>query len=76
MNNIYLVAGVVSLIFFIFKFIEMRFITKENKSLKQVIIDTIIVFVSSILSYLIVEKLDLKTKELNQAPAFTDGPGF
>ena len=69
MSNKLLVAGIVSVIYFVFKFIEMRFISKENKPLKQIIIDTII-------ANFAIEKIDLKKAEINQAPAFTDGPGF
>ena len=76
MNNICLIAGLVSILFFILKFVELRFISKENKSLKHLVIDTVIVFVSSIIGGFVVEKLDLKAKQLNQAPAFVDGPGF
>ena len=75
-TNIFLVGGIVSLIYFILKFIEMRFVLKENKSFKQIIIDTIIVFVSTLAGNFIVEKIDLKKAEINKAPAFTDGPGF
>jgi len=31
MDNIFIIAGVISIIFLITKFIEMRFIEKENK---------------------------------------------
>jgi hypothetical protein len=34
MSNIFVVAAIISIVFFIAKFIEMRFIEKENKPLK------------------------------------------
>ena len=37
MDNIFLTAFVVSFIFLNTKFLEMRFITKENKPLKTII---------------------------------------
>ena len=49
-NNYILIAFIISIIYSIIKFIEMRFIKKENKPLKQVVIDIIIVFLSSILN--------------------------
>ena len=76
MSNNLLVAGIVAIIYFIFKFIEMRFISKENKPLKQIIIDTGVVFVSAIVANFAIEKMDLKKAKFNEAPAFTDGPGF
>ena len=76
MDNIYLIALVVSFVFLISKFIEMRFITKENKSLKSIIIDTIFVYFSVIVGYFIIDQFNLQTKKFNDPPAFVDGPGF
>lgn len=41
MDNIFIFSGVISAIFLIVKFFEMRFIEKENKPLKFLIRDTI-----------------------------------
>ena len=76
MENIYLTALVISFIFLISKFFEMRFITKENKSLKTIIIDTIFVYFSVIVGYFIIEQFNLKTKVLTEAPVFVDNPRF
>ena len=76
MENIYLTGLVISFIFLIAKFIEMRFIIKENKPLKNVIIDTIFVYFSVISGYFIIEQFSLKTKSLTEAPVFVNGPGF
>jgi hypothetical protein len=76
MDNIYLTAFVVSFIFLITKFVEMRFITKENKPLKTIIIDTIFVYFSVIVGYFIIEQFSLKTKNLTEAPVFVDNPKF
>ena len=76
MDNIYLTAFIVSFIFLIAKFIEMRFIIKENKSFKSTIIDTIIVYFSFIIGYFIIEQFSLKTQILTEAPVFIDKPGF
>ena len=54
----------------------MRFITKENKSLKTIIIDTIFVYFSVIVGYFIIEQFNLKTKVLTEAPVFVDNPRF
>lgn len=76
MNNIYLIALVVSFVYLISKFIEMRFVTKENKSLKTIIIDSIFVYFSVIIGYFVMDQLSLHTKTLDDPPAFVDGPGF
>ena len=76
MENIYLTGLVISLAFLIAKFLEMRFILKENKPLKTVIIDTIFVYFSVLTGYFILEQFSLKTKGLTEAPVFVSGPGF
>ena len=76
MENIYLTGLVVSFIFLIAKFFEMRFISKENKPLKTTIIDTIFVYLSVVIGYYIIEQFTLKTQGLMEAPVFIDKPGF
>ena len=76
MDNIYLSAFIVSLLYVICKFLEMRFITKENKPLKTIIIDTIFVYFCVIIAFFIIDQFNLKTKALNEAPVFIDNPKF
>ena len=76
MENIYSLGFVISLVFFISKFIEMRFITKENKPLKSIIIDTFFVYFSLIIGSFILEQFKEKTKNLTEAPVFINKPGF
>ena len=76
MDNIYLIGLIISFIFFVTKFLEMRFITKENKSLKTIVIDTIFVYFSVIIGHLIVSQFNLQISPKTPAPAFVDSPGF
>ena len=76
MENIYLYALIISFIFLISKFFEMRFITKENKSLKTCIIDSGFVYFSVIIGFFIIDQFNLKTKTLLEAPVFVDNPTF
>jgi hypothetical protein len=76
MDNIYLTALVISFLFLITKFLEMRFVTKENKPLKTIIIDTIFVYFCVIIGYFVIEQFNLKTKVLTEAPVFVDKPAF
>ena len=46
MDNIFFIAAVISVIFLISKFIEMRFVEKENKPLKLLIRDALLVYFS------------------------------
>lgn len=81
MDNIFIVAAVISTTFFIAKFIEMRFVEKENKPLKLLIRDSLLVYFSVIIANLILEQLKpmIQTgggKSQNVTPIFTDNPGF
>lgn len=78
-NNYILIAFIISIIYSIIKFIEMRFIKKENKPLKQIVIDIIIVFLSSILTLLLMDQFNINEMITNikKTPlVFTDKPDF
>lgn len=76
MDNIYIVALSVSIVFMISKFFEIRFILKEKINLKQLVIDCILVYFSVIIGYFIIEQFADKAKNLTQAPVFIDTPKF
>ena len=79
MDNIFLVAGIISVIFFIAKFLEMRYIDKEPKPLKFLIRDSLLVYISVVTGSFIVEQLNpvINETEIPSAPlAFTDNPPF
>ena len=82
MSSMFVVATVISIIFFITKFIEMRFIDKESKPLKYLIRDSILVYFSVIISNFVMDQLNpIMTggdvgASLKITPAFTDNPGF
>jgi predicted acyltransferase len=79
MSNIFLVAGIISVIFFVAKFLEMQYIEKESKPLKVLIRDALVVYVSVVLGNFILEQLSpvIKETSTNVSPAaFTDNPPF
>ena len=77
MENIFLVAGIIAIIFLIVKFIEMRFVEKENKPLKLLIRDTILVYLCSVSGFFIMDQLRPVINVENVSPAvFTDNPTF
>ncbi len=80
MDNIFFIAGIISVIFFIAKFLEMRYIDEEPKPLKILVRDTLLVYVSVIIGSFIVDQLNPvinQTDVLSSAPlAFTDNPPF
>lgn len=80
MSNIFIIAAVVSIVFLIAKFIEMRFVEKENKPLKILIRDALVVYFSVVSGYFILSQLDtvmnVNPSSSNITPVFTDNPGF
>ena len=79
--NIYIVAGVVSLIFVIGKFVEMRFVEKESKPLKFLFRDALVVYFSVIIGNFIMVQLNPVihggSGGAPQTPAvFMDNPEF
>jgi hypothetical protein len=79
MDNIFLIAGIISVIFFIAKFLEMRYVDGEPKPLKFLIRDSLLVYVSVVLGSFVVDQLKpvIAETEIPTAPlAFTDNPPF
>jgi hypothetical protein len=80
MDNIFIIAMVISIVFFISKFVEMRFIDNESKPLKLLIRDTLLVYFSVIIGYFIMEQLKpvLETvgENISAPQVFTDNPEF
>ena len=79
MNNIFVIAAVVSITFLIIKFFEMRFFEKENKPLKLLIRDALLVYFSVIAGYFILEQLKPILNKENSSTTtqvFTDNPDF
>lgn len=79
MDNIFLVAGIISIIFFVAKFLEMRYVEKESKPLKILIRDSLVVYVCVVAGMFILEQLTPVIKEtiVPTSPiAFTDNPPF
>jgi hypothetical protein len=80
MENIFIIAAIISFIFLVSKFIEMRFIEKENKPLKLLIRDTLLVYFSVISGHLILEQLrpiiQSAGEGLSSPQVFTDNPEF
>lgn len=78
MNQI-LTSSVISVIYFVLKFIEMRLILKENKPLKDLFKDTVLVFIAATLSLIILEQFNLNELigNFKSAPSvFVSKPDF
>jgi hypothetical protein len=85
MDNIFIIAGMITFIFGIIKFIEMRFINKEEQnektapSFKPLMRDILIVYMSSICGIFLLQQIKPMVAEVVPSPqvmAFTDNPTF
>lgn len=80
MENIFIIAAVISIIFLLAKFIEMRFLEKESKPLKLLIRDALLVYVSVVVGNFILEQLKPVMQDggetVKHAPVFTSNPDF
>ena len=65
---------IISIIFLISKLGEMKFFLKENKPIKDLVKEIIIVFISGVLGTVVMEQLDIVT--VKPAIIFTSAPDF
>ena len=73
----FFLAAVIAVIYVIFLFLEMRFILKENKPLKLLFRDGILVYLSVLLGSFIYNEISTKGKSILKTPnVFTDTPDF
>jgi hypothetical protein len=79
MENIFIIAAIISIIFFVAKFVEMRFFDKEPKPLKLLVRDSLLVYFSVICGYFILEQVKPVINSGGSGistPVFTDNPEF
>ena len=80
MDNIFVTAAIISIIFFISKFVEMRFVEKESKPLKILFRDSLLVYFSVVFGYFLVGQINPILHGGSNSPVitpvFTDNPGF
>lgn len=88
MEKVFGIAVLVTLLFSITKFLEMKYLEKEWKPLKSVVRDAVIVFICTFASGFVIFEMNgsindffnvvTETKTLNPAATqvFTDDPGF
>jgi hypothetical protein len=80
MENIFILATIISVVYFLCKFLEMRFITKEIKPLKLLIRESLHVYLSSVLGLFIIRQFkELESKSNfkgGNINVFVDNPDF
>jgi hypothetical protein len=75
-NNFFFVSFIVSVIYLVFKFLEMRYIVKKDIPLKILFRDTLLVYVSCVIGLFIIAQINDTTVIKKQTTAFTDNPDF
>lgn len=79
MDNIFIISAIVSVVFTISKFLEMKFLDSESKKpIKMLVRDSLIVYFSVIFSNFLIEQLFPNVNIINetQPSVFTSEPTF
>lgn len=80
MENIFIYAGIISAIYFIVKFIEMKYVDQESKPLKMLVRDTVMVYASVILGDFVMTQVGSKVNDALTSSVtpevFNDTPDF
>lgn len=79
MENIFVIAAIISITFLLAKFLEMRYIEKESKPLKFLMRDAFLVYFSVIIAIFVIDQINPLIKGGSTAKViqvFTDNPGF
>jgi hypothetical protein len=80
MENTFIVAGIISIVFFLAKFCEMRFVDKESKPLKLLIRDSLLTYFSVVVGLFFADQLrhlmENGTNGSSSPSVFTDNPTF
>lgn len=70
-------SGIIAFIYMLMKFVELRITKNETKQIKELIRDTVIVYLSAMVGlYIINEFMPTNTTVKTVTNVFTDPPGF
>ena len=76
----FMIAGIISVVYFIVKFLEMRFLIKDNKPMKTLLRESLIVFFSVVMGLFLMDQLKLVKKTIadgsDSTNVFTGKPDF
>ena len=75
-KSIFISALVISIVYILFKFLEMRLILKESKPLKFMLRDGILVYFSVIIGYFVIQQMEPLRSISGTIAVFTDSPDF
>jgi len=73
----FLLASAVAIVYILFRFIEMRYVMKENKPLKLLFRDTLLVYISALIGNFILNQIvPLQNMMRGDPKVFTNVPDF
>ena len=77
MNNMFANAGIIAVVYSLIKFVEMRMILKESRPVKELLRDTIMVYLSAIAGMFIIDQMgSITTTGKQSANVFIGNPEF
>jgi len=81
MDSVFIIAGIISVTFLLVKFVEMRFVNKESKPLKDLVRDSLLVYFCVLVGNFILDQLKPVLQQVGgdaviTPRVFTDNPGF
>jgi hypothetical protein len=71
-------SGIIAFIYLLMKFAEMRIVRKETKPVKELVRDTILVYLSAMVGLYIIDEFMPSAAAVKKTVTnvFTDAPGF
>lgn len=75
-SNTFITALVIACVYLLFKFLEMRFVLRENKTLKTLLRETLIVYLSVLGGDFVLQQLQPLQNQLKVPTVFTSPPNF
>lgn len=70
-------ATVIAILYFLFRFFEMRVILKENKPLKTLLRDSLLVYVSVVVGFFLINEITPIASGITSEPTvFVNEPDF
>jgi len=80
MNDVFIYSLAICTVFFLFKFMEMKFLSEdEKKPLKVIVKETLTVYVVSVIGIYLYSQFDITNKSnssVKTTMAFIDNPSF
>ena len=75
MKNIFYISTIITIVFFLFKFIEIKYIVNDEKSIKELLRETLMVYLSIVTGIFIHNQFN-DTETNKNVNVFLDRPDF